>query len=848
MINGVPRIMQDDSTCRCEFPDRAPNHIQPGMWTCINCGQIIPDDDPREYPVFHTPEENPPLSQLTHFNSHSNQHPPPGAGQAALVDEDRGESDDGYLRRPKENGENTNSRMTSTRKRNRAAEMARGGSNRRMVSAALIILMLTMAMSVASLYLQWGNIKALSENNGENGENGTNGSNGTGGLNGHTSLILVIEEPAGLNCSTGGLAIHSGIDLNDDGVLQLSEYADTDFMCNPENGQQGDSGSNGSNGSTGPQGDSGHAALSEIIPVPIGNSTCPNGGIQILMGVDNNDDGILQNGEIQTDEYVCNGNDGDDGQGGENHESLMRTITAPQTYCPDGIMLRFGEDDGGGGGIADDGILHWDEAGEAFSICTGQSAWNETHPEKLAGPTDSFASQCSQRIAYQAKLVFTTISGEGCELWISDGTIAGTQLILDINPTGDSTPGLNLGLSVGEGKVWFDADNGVDGREIWVSDGTTIGTHMVKDIAGGGADSNPGSSGGGIAWHGGSAWFNADNGVSGNELWRSDGSESGTYQVADICNGNCSSNPGNSGWMSFAGKLWFSANDGINGNELWTASSEDGGTQLFFDIDSSNNSSSPGLIGGWAEFDGRLWFDADDGINGRELWNTNGSLSGTKMHLDIAEGNASSLPGKGTGLVPINGVLVFRSENSSNSSQPNQLWSTDGTANGTALLSPDLWDIAGQGTEVIVSGSSSEAGGQRMWFSCRSMTPVGLELCSTDGTLIGTQIHDLRTGLSGMDPTSMVISHAYIYFTGEGVDGMQDTGVELWRMSLSGGAAELVWNVWTGDSNSGAVGFYGGLVNVENTIFFSADDGSRGHELYNWGQLEIGASDLLYMP
>jgi ELWxxDGT repeat protein len=846
MIDDVASTMHDDSTCRCDFPEKAPNHIQPGMWTCINCGRIIPDEDSRSYPTFHTPKQESANQQNydSHFSSNSNHQPPPGAGQAALVDEAENVLNDAQGREEEGDGSN-NPRMTNTGKRNRAAEMAKGSSSKRMVSTALIILMLTMAMSVASLYLQWGNIKALSENNAEDGDNGSNGSNG---LNGQTSLIIVLDEPAGLNCTEGGLAIHNGIDLNSDGILQTTEYIDTHFMCNAENGQQGDNGSTGSNGSSGPsgpQGDSGYDALSEIIPLPIGNSTCPTGGIEIRMGIDLNEDGILQANEVQTTEYVCNGNDGGDGG---SHESLMRTITAPPTYCPDGIMLRFGEDDGDGGGKADDGILHWDEAGEAFTICTGVSAWNETHPEHLVGPTDSFASQCSQRVAFQAKLIFTSLGSDGCELWLSDGTLAGTQIILDINPSGDSTPGLYLDLSVHDGKIWFDADDGANGRELWTSDGTAIGTHMVIDIASGAADSNPGSAGGGIVWHNGAAWFNADNGISGNELWRSDGTESGTNQVADICIGACSSSPGNSGLISFAGKVWFSADDGINGFELWASTPSDQGTQLFFDIDSANTSSNPGLFAGWALFDERIWFDADDGQNGRELWYTNGSIEGTQMHLDIAAGNSSSLPGKGTGLVAVNGALLFRVENSSNASQPNQLWSTDGTINGTALLSPDIWDIAGQGTEVIVSGDEQDSGGQRMWFSCRGMIPTGVELCSSDGTTLGTQVHDLRVGLSGMDPTNMVTSHGYIYFNGEGVDGINDTGVELWRMSLEGGGAELVMDIWTGSGNSAFVGFYGGLTNVENTIFFSADDGTRGHEMYHWGQLEIGASDLLYLP
>lgn len=70
--------------------------------------------------------------------------------------------------------------------------------------------------------------------------------------------------------------------------------------------------------------------------------------------------------------------------------------------------------------------------------------------------------------------------GKGIELWVSDGTDAGTFMVMNINPgTAHSRPS---NFSASGGVMYFVANDGSHGRELWVTNGTAPGTHLVKDI------------------------------------------------------------------------------------------------------------------------------------------------------------------------------------------------------------------------------------------------------------------------------------------------------------------------------------------------------------------------------
>ena len=78
---------------------------------------------------------------------------------------------------------------------------------------------------------------------------------------------------------------------------------------------------------------------------------------------------------------------------------------------------------------------------------------------------------------------------------------------------------------------------------------------------------------------------------------------------------------------------------------------------------------------------GTDYFVANDGVHGFELWKTDGTTAGTALVKDIYPGLQSSSPHY---FVNLNGMLLF----SADSGSGRKLWKSDGTATGTTLVNP----------------------------------------------------------------------------------------------------------------------------------------------------------------
>ncbi|MFL5803613.1 MAG: ELWxxDGT repeat protein [Roseiflexaceae bacterium] len=245
------------------------------------------------------------------------------------------------------------------------------------------------------------------------------------------------------------------------------------------------------------------------------------------------------------------------------------------------------------------------------------------------------------------------------------------------------------------------ANDGSSGYELWKSDGTTEGTALLKDIFPAG-DSSPGS----LANINGTLFFSADDGVNGRELWKSDGTPAGTVLVQDTTPGAGGSYPENP--MAFNGMVFFTSLGESNGRELWRSDGTSTGTMLVKDL-------APGLSGsapsGLTDVNGTLYFAASDGSSGYELWRSDGTPDGTTLVQDIAPGGMNANPAALT----FTGDYLFLSADDGSTGR--ELWAlreTNRLANGGFELDanndgrPDSWSLSPQVTrsDAVVHNSS----------------------------------------------------------------------------------------------------------------------------------------------
>ena len=340
----------------------------------------------------------------------------------------------------------------------------------------------------------------------------------------------------------------------------------------------------------------------------------------------------------------------------------------------------------------------------------------------------------------------------GQELWKSDGTTAGTVQVKDIlTGTSSSNPTL---LTAKGSTLMFVANDGTNGPELWTSDGTTAGTVMVKNIL---TTANLGSSISNMAVVNGVLFFNANDGNTGNELWRSDGTTTGTVQVLDAESGSTSSSPQN--FVVSGTQLFYRSTTITFGSELWRSDGTAGGTFMVKDIYSGSVSSLASSMAGISDGSGGLYFTADDGVHGLELWRSDGTASGTAMVADI---NSSSM----TNLTVINGTLYFSALTATGS----ELWKSNGTESGTVRVA-DINPGAGNATPSLIT-----ALGSSLIFTA-SNGADGLELWLTDGSSAGTHLMtDLVKGSASSSPTLLrVLNNTLLFVASDGINGS-----ELW--------------------------------------------------------------------
>jgi ELWxxDGT repeat protein len=353
--------------------------------------------------------------------------------------------------------------------------------------------------------------------------------------------------------------------------------------------------------------------------------------------------------------------------------------------------------------------------------------------------------------------------------------------------------------------LYFTANDGTHGVELFKSNGTTTGTTLVKDInPAAGVGSNP-------TWLtvvGTTLYFAANDGTHGTELYKSDGTAAGTTLVRDIRAGSAGS--GAARLAAVGATLYLAADDGSHGVELYKSDGTASGTVLVKDIKLGTGGSFPQSL---TAIGTKVYFVADDGSHGFELFSSNGTSVGTVLVKDINA--ASGIGSTPSNLTVVGSVLYFTADDGTHG---RELYKSDGSSFGTVLVS----DIAPG------SASSSPLSltrvGSRLFFSANDGTH-GVELFRSDGTGAGTVlVADIVSGSGSSSPSSLAaIGTNTVYFAAN--DGTH--GFELFRSDGTAGGTRLFKDINPSGNSTPR-----NLTNLNGTLVFTADDGTHGTELW----------------
>lgn len=370
--------------------------------------------------------------------------------------------------------------------------------------------------------------------------------------------------------------------------------------------------------------------------------------------------------------------------------------------------------------------------------------------------------------------IFMCKDDVGCGIWrVNDSNTGFVSLSILNENFEEMTDGYSL-RPVGN-DLYFTAEESEHGAEPWIY--TTMGgSRLIKDIDTGSSGSIPNEFSRFITT-GNTTFFFAQTEESVLELWKTDGTENGTVRVAPTEDWD-----GPGPMYAFNNQVYFYAYDHDNGTYPLMVSD---GSSIDYAVDADFGPTYFQPI----IFNDRLYFGADDGESGYEPWSIDTNGNAEKL-IDINNSGSSSP----FGFSVVGSTLYFFTDYLGVS-----LWKTDGTEEGTVMISNEVpyihtqinypavnnslifWDydnhlyrVHNDVIEQIEAADDSEFNfrydtnpvvlSDQLFFSAYT-DDLGTELWKTDGTKEGTMVvEDFSLGGNSTYPERLTVFDNHIWF------------------------------------------------------------------------------------
>jgi ELWxxDGT repeat protein len=359
----------------------------------------------------------------------------------------------------------------------------------------------------------------------------------------------------------------------------------------------------------------------------------------------------------------------------------------------------------------------------------------------------------------------------GRELWKSDGTAAGTQLVDDIVPgSGDSDP---QGFVQMNGILFFGANG-----ELWRSDGTAAGTTAIFD------ESPFGSATDQIAVLGNKLIFTAyDNGQSTGQIWMSDGTAAGTTRVTNLAAlGSADTDP--TDFTTFDNAVYFVAQNGTTGTQLWKTDGTAAGTTVVASMNYPPDSP-PGVatVPDMQVAGSNLYFQSPGSASG--LWVSDGTTAGTQPAAGTVAGAILAINPNGSYFEQVDDGNSVTDGNLVYDQFELDLVSPSGTSQTLATFDASLGIEAGS---VLAAPNSST--NSSIYFVQTADDPGNgpvSQLWQSDGTQAGTfAISGVAPGTADPDPRPLAMVNQTLLVSPAVNDSSGNSDRQLWAVDFSG--------------------------------------------------------------